>query len=79
MAKRITVEQAVRALRSLGAAATAKAIAASMSDEAGEVTSRAVATALRQPVSDGRVTINFKRRVPTYRFIRLIAKGKADA
>lgn len=64
--KKITVEDAVRALKNRKTAHPARALA----DDLG-VTSRAVATAMRNAVADGRVTIRFKKGIALYRFIRL--------
>ena len=54
---KITAEQCVVALKKRGLSTTAKDLA----EFIGMTDSRAVATALRQPVKDGRVTINYKR------------------
>lgn len=73
--KRITTDDAVRALKARKTAHPASAIAADLG-----VSSRAVATALRRAVNDGRVSINFRpiRRtgVATYRFVRLTSKAQ---
>lgn len=64
--KKITADDAVRALKKHGLATTAKTIAKLL-----ETDSRAVATALRLPVDDGRVTRRFKKGIALYRFKRL--------
>lgn len=74
--KRITAEMCVAATRDAGKAVTAQEIAAII----GDTTSRSVATALRNPLKDGRVKAvrnreNWKaRNCWTYRFVRLTAK-----
>jgi hypothetical protein len=72
--RKITATEAVLALRRLGTASSASTIASSMSGLGhGEVTSRAVATALRVAVADGRVTCTYRRTTnkASYRFVRL--------
>lgn len=75
MAKRITItgDQVVAVLKQLGTAQTAASIAANMIG----TDSRAVATALRQPVDDGRVSRTWRRskQQASYRFVRLAAKA----
>lgn len=78
MAEKITGEMVVRALKEIGRTESAKAIAQKL----GTTDTRAIATALRAPVADGRVTINYRHRkamrgVALYRFVRLTAKEKA--
>lgn len=71
---KITAEQCVLALKKHGLSTTAKELAECI----GMTDSRAVATALRKPVRDGRVSINYKRGLGLgahYRFVRLTAKG----
>lgn len=68
MAK-ITAEQCVRALKEIKQSYPAKNIAVWVGSD-----SRAVATALREPVRDGRVTITYRKGIGWYRFIRLTAK-----
>lgn len=63
---KITCDQAVRALKELGTSSPAKNIAARLDTD-----SRAVATALRQAVKDGRVSWSFKEGIAFYRFVRL--------
>ena len=66
----------VQRLKHHGVNMTAKEIAGSL----GMGDSRAVATALRKPVDDGRVKISYKRGLglgAQYRFVRLTAKGGA--
>lgn len=78
---RITGEAVVRALKELGFASTAGCIAAHL----GTTDTRAIATAARKPVADGRITMRFLRRQPVarYRFVRMTAKetlaGKGGA
>jgi hypothetical protein len=62
----ITAEDCVRALKEVGLSTTAALLAQRMG-----VTSRHVATALRQPVKDGRVTRRFVKGRAWYRFVRL--------
>ena len=64
--KKITADDAVRALKKHGLTARAKIVA-----ELLETDSRAVATALRLPVKDGRVSMKFKKGIALYRFKRL--------
>ena len=69
---KITAEICVRALKDHGLSTPAKNIA-----EMTGSSSRAVATALRKPTHDGRVSWTFKGGVAYYRFVRLTAKGGA--
>lgn len=69
---KVTAEQCVRALKEIGLSTPAARLAERMG-----TTSRAVATALRQPCHDGRVSWNFRKGVAWYRFVRLSAKGGA--
>lgn len=71
---RINEHVVVRALQKRRLSTTAKALVASLIDDGFDTTSRAVATALRQPVADGRVSINYGKAVARYRFVRLRAK-----
>lgn len=80
MAKRtsITGELCVLALKGLGHSSRAKTVAGYITSVLGVPTdSRAVATALRVPVSDGRVSCSYRRNtgVASYRFVRLKAKA----
>lgn len=68
-AKKITAEQAVRELQAVGLSTNAAALADRMG-----TTSRAVATALRSPTQDGRVSITYRKGIGFYRFKRLRAK-----
>jgi predicted transcriptional regulator len=69
-AKTITAEDCVLALKARKTAHTASDIAGDLGS-----TSRAVATALRMPVKDGRISARFtKEGVMYYRFVRLKAK-----
>jgi hypothetical protein len=70
---RITAEQCVKALKARNLSTTAKRLAEYM----GETQSRAVATALRNPVKDGRVKVCFSGGLTYYRFVRLKAKVAA--
>jgi hypothetical protein len=73
---KITAEQCVMALKRRDLNSTARALA----DYMGSTDSRAVATALRQPVRDGRVKIRYTRGLgfgAEYRFVRLKAKVAA--
>ena len=66
----ITAEDCVRALKARKTAHTASDIAGDLGS-----TSRAVATALRRPVEDGRVACRYmKTGIAHYRFVRLKAK-----
>lgn len=64
--KTITTGDAVLALKARRTAHPASALALDLG-----VTSRAVATALRGAVSDGRVTMQFKKGLALHRFRRL--------
>lgn len=66
---KITCEDAVLMLKKLKLSNQAKNIAARLGTD-----SRAVATALRAAVKDGRVSINYKKGIGFYRFKRLTAK-----
>lgn len=73
--EKITGEMVVRALKAIGRSETVKAIAAKL----GTTDTRAIATAARAPVKDGRITISYRhskrnRGVALYRFVRLTAK-----
>lgn len=70
--KRITTEDAVRALKARRTAHPASSIAGDLG-----VTSRAVATALRAAVKDGRVSWRFKRGIALYRFVRLAKQPRS--
>lgn len=67
--EKVTCEQTVRKLKHIGRSVPAKTIALFLNTD-----SRAVATALRSAVRDGRVTINYRRGIGHYRFVRLVAK-----
>lgn len=69
---KVTAEQCVVALKTMGLSTSAKNIAHQL-----DSTSRAVATALRAPCADGRVTITYRKGIGYYRFKRLTAKGGA--
>ena len=71
---KITAEQCVRALKDIRLSTPAKTLA----DRLGS-TSRAVATSLRQPCNDGRVSFTFKKGVMWYRFVRLSVKKGSSA
>lgn len=75
MAAKIDCEDAVRVLKSAGRSITARCVASALN-----TSSRAVATALRAAVKDGRVSIRYgaarsytgaKLQVALYRFKRL--------
>ena len=73
---KITAEQCVMALKRRDLSTTARQLAEYM----GATDSRAVATALRKPVEDGRVKIRHTRGLgfgAEYRFVRLKAKVAA--
>lgn len=70
---RITTEQAVLALKGIGLSTAAKGIAERMGTD-----SRAVATALRGAVKDGRVSITYRKGIGCYRFKRLKPKAAAN-
>lgn len=75
--KKITTDDAVRALKKLGVSSTAKTVASLLcAGESGAVSSRSVATALRGAVDDGRVKSTWRKggQVARYRFVRLTAK-----
>ena len=63
---RLTCDEAVLALKRLKVTASAKHIAACTA-----TSPRAVATALRKAIGDGRVTVRFTKGVAWYRFKRL--------
>jgi hypothetical protein len=63
---KITANDAVKALKEMKLSTTAKAVALRLGTDA-----RAVATALRLPVKDGRVTISYRKGIGHYRFKRL--------
>lgn len=73
--KRITGEDVVLALKQRGLSTTAASLAELLGTD-----SRSVATAARQPVSDGRITIHYRRpatgkqRCGFYRFVRMRGK-----
>jgi hypothetical protein len=69
MKTKITCEQAVLVLKELRLSSTAKIVAAELNTD-----SRAVATALRAAVKDGRVSWSFKKGIAWYRFVRLSPK-----
>ncbi len=66
---KITCDDAVRALKRHGPPAAAKHLARMLDTD-----SRAVATALRNAVYDGRVTTKYVGGIAYYRFVRLTAK-----
>lgn len=68
--KKITTEDAVLALKAIGLRMSAVGIAAYI----GDTDSRAVATAMRNAVKDGRVVIAYRGNIGWYRLRRLKAK-----
>lgn len=68
--KKITAADAVQALKQHKLSITAAALAYIMGAD-----SRAVATALRGPTKDGRVSQRFKKGLARYRFVRQTAKA----
>jgi hypothetical protein len=78
MTKKITGDDCVQCLKTLSKGGTAAEIAFLLNTD-----SRAVATALRKPVNDGRVKINYSRGLgmgATYKFVRSTpAKVKGGA
>ena len=66
---KVTAEQCVLALKNIGLSVPAKNVAKALNTD-----SRAVATALRKPTNDGRVSITYRKGIGWYRFIRLSAK-----
>jgi hypothetical protein len=76
MDTRVTADAVVRACKALGTAHPAKAIAAKLGTDA-----RAVATAARRPVADGRLRIWYPKgsAVALYRFVRLSPKPNPAA
>jgi hypothetical protein len=70
----ITGEDVVLKLKRLRVSMSAKSIAQSMGVAWG-IDSRAVATALRKPVKDGRVSCHYRKGLAHYRFVRLKAKS----
>ena len=67
----ITAEDCVRALKAHGLSYTARCLSQFV-----DADSRAVATALRKPTQDGRVSISYKNGLAFYRFVRLTPKAK---
>ena len=67
--KRITAADCVLALKLNKRSINAAALADIMGTD-----SRAVATALRKPTSDGRVSIHYKKGIGWYRFVRMSPK-----
>ena len=78
IARKITAQMCVEALKAVG-----KAIpAAELADFITRTDSRAVATALRKPVRDGRVKIMYKRGLGLgahYCYLRSAAKNRGAA
>lgn len=72
--EKVTAEDCVQALKNIGLPVTAAALAGYMG-----TTSRAVATALRKPMRDGRVTAKFSKKtgICTWRFKRMRKGGAA--
>lgn len=70
--KKITCDQAVRALKEIRTSTSAKTVAILLG-----TSSRAVATALRQAVNDGRVTMRFIDGLVFYMFVRLSKTARA--
>lgn len=70
VAKRITTHDAVRAAKARKTAHPASALASDLGS-----TSRAVATAMRAAVKDGRVSIRYIGGIAFYRFVRLSKRG----
>lgn len=70
--KSITADYVVRALRDGQRRLRAAHLAYILG-----TTSRAIATALRGPVRDGRVHVLWRKGLAHYRFVRLTAKGRA--
>ena len=71
--RKITGQMCVEALKNIGCYCTAKDLATHL----GGTDSRAVATALRKPVDEGRVKRTFKRGLglgAQYKFLRLTVK-----
>ena len=68
--QKITADDAVKALKKHGLTTTAKVVAQLLDTDP-----RAVATALRLPVNDGRVSRRFKKGIAWYRFNRLTPNG----
>lgn len=66
----VKAEDCVRALKAHALSTTAKSLAQFVGSD-----SRAVATALRKPTSDGRVSIRFKKGIAFYRFVRLTPRS----
>lgn len=73
---KITTTDVLQALKMIGRSSTAEFIATYMAHERGfgDVTSRAVATAMRMPVADGRATITYRKGRGWYRFVRMAPK-----
>ena len=76
MKTKITAADSVSALKKIGLSATAKYIAEQLATD-----SRAVATSLRGPVDDGRVSITYRfgGGIALYRFKRMKAKPSIAA
>lgn len=75
----ISAYNAIMALKSIrGKSATAKWIADQINRQFDmDTDSRAVATALRQPVKDGRVTIRYHQGIGHYRYVRMLARPRS--
>lgn len=67
--RKVTGAEVVRALKTIGRRVPAKEVAWWLGTD-----SRAIATALRLPVNDGRVSCRYKKGIARYRFTRLTAK-----
>ncbi len=74
--KTINEHVVVRALQKRRLSTTAAALAEYLDSQGYDTSSRAVATALRRPVEDGRVSRTWRRskQQASYRFVRLKAK-----
>lgn len=80
MASRITADHCVRVLKGAGNQQDAAYVVAGIFNTFGiRTTTRAVATCLRGPVNDGRVSIKYRKanQPALYRFVRLKPKGGA--
>lgn len=75
MKKKVTTADVVLALKAMRVSSTAASIAAHIAgNQPDTVTSRAIATALRQATEDGRVSITYRKGRGYYRFKRLSPK-----
>ena len=71
--KKITANDVVLALKAIKLSTSAKSLAFWMN-----TSSRAIATALRGPVDDGRIYCRYQKGIAYYRFVRLAKNVVVD-